>query len=50
MLLRVAPEIAIAGAVSIASGIASIKLLGMEELTWVVEWFRRRRSVKTVRR
>lgn len=46
MLLRVAPEIMIAGAASIAAGLAAIKLLRMEELAWIIDWFRRRRSMK----
>lgn len=46
MLLRVVPEIAIAGAVSIVAGLLAIRLLRMEELGWIVEWFRKRRSGK----
>jgi peptidoglycan biosynthesis protein MviN/MurJ (putative lipid II flippase) len=42
-LLRVAPEIALAGAVSIACGLLAMRLLGMEELGWVADWIRRRR-------
>ncbi len=44
MLMRVAPEIALAGAVSIAAGLAAIRLLRMEELGWVVDGFRKRRG------
>ncbi|MHC4506598.1 MAG: lipid II flippase MurJ [Planctomycetota bacterium] len=43
-LLRTAPEIMLAGAVSIAAGLGAIKLLRMEELAWVIDWFRRKRS------
>jgi len=44
MLARVAPEIMLAGAVSMAAGFGAIKLLRMEELAWVIDWFRRKRS------
>jgi len=44
MLARVAPEIMLAGAVSMAAGLGAIKLLRMEELAWVIDWFRRKRS------
>ncbi|MHC5054861.1 MAG: murein biosynthesis integral membrane protein MurJ [Planctomycetota bacterium] len=41
---RVVPETAIAGTVSIAAALAAIRLLRMEELGWIVEWFRKKRS------
>ena len=44
LVLRVGPEIAIAGVVSIAATLACIRLLRMEELGWIVEWFRKKRS------
>ena len=40
------PEIAAAGVASIAAGLAAIKLLRMEELSWVVDWIRRKRAGK----
>lgn len=43
-ITRVVPEIAIAGAVSIAAVFAAIRLLRMEELSWIVEWFRKKRA------
>jgi len=43
-ILRVGPEIAIAGVVSIAATLGCIRLLRMEELGWIVEWFRRKRA------
>jgi peptidoglycan biosynthesis protein MviN/MurJ (putative lipid II flippase) len=42
-LLRAAPEVALAGAASIAAGLAAIRLLRMDELDWVMDWWRRRR-------
>jgi len=44
MLMVVGAEIAIGGAVSIAAALAAIKLLKMEELRWIVEWIRKKRS------
>jgi putative peptidoglycan lipid II flippase len=43
-LLFALPEIAAAGVVSIAAGLATVKLLRMEELAWVADWIRRKRA------
>ena len=43
-ILRVLPEIAIAGTISIAVALATIRLLRMEELGWVLDWFRKKRG------
>lgn len=45
-IMRVAPEAAIGGAVSIAAAFLAIRLLRMEELTWVVDWFRKKRAAR----
>jgi peptidoglycan biosynthesis protein MviN/MurJ (putative lipid II flippase) len=47
MLMVVGAEIAIGGAVSIAAAIAAIKLLRMEELGWILEWIRKKRTRTT---
>jgi len=44
LVLRVGPEIAIAGIVSIAATLGCIRLLRMEELGWILEWIRGKRS------
>ena len=46
LLARVGLEIVIAGTASIAGGLIAIRLLRMEELSWVLDWFRRRHTSK----
>jgi peptidoglycan biosynthesis protein MviN/MurJ (putative lipid II flippase) len=44
VLVRVGLEIALCGAASIVSALVAIKLLGLPELGWIVEWVRKRRT------